>query len=231
MSIRQGLLALLNTEPKHGYQLKTEFESATGGMWPINVGQVYTTLDRLVRDGYVEVDDDGEQKQYRLTLVGTEQLGRWWRAVPGEEPPPRDELIVKVLLAIATTPDDALAVIARQRTAVTELLQQRRRSQRRAEEHGVTPADLLAEDALVVRAEADLRWLDLCESRIRVSGRPAAPPSDPTGPAARRSAARPAAVPAPAPPPSPPPSAPEEAHPGRAPRTRATRSRSKGTPR
>ena len=167
MSIRQGLLALLSDEPKYGYQLKTEFESATGGMWPVNVGQVYTTLDRLVRDGFVEADEREEQKRYKLTLDGYHQVGRWWQAVPGEEPPPRDELMVKVLLAIATTPDRALDVVTAQRTAVFELLQQRRRAQRRAMADGSSTAHLLADDALVVRAEADLRWLDLCEARIQ----------------------------------------------------------------
>ena len=47
MAVREGLLALLANGPRHGYQLKTGFESATGGMWPLNVGQVYTTLERL----------------------------------------------------------------------------------------------------------------------------------------------------------------------------------------
>jgi DNA-binding PadR family transcriptional regulator len=50
MTVREGLLALLQEGPRHGYQLKTEFESATGGVWPLNVGQVYTTLDRLERE-------------------------------------------------------------------------------------------------------------------------------------------------------------------------------------
>jgi DNA-binding PadR family transcriptional regulator len=53
MSIRHGLLALLEEGPRYGYQLKSEFESRTGSTWPLNVGQVYTTLGRLERDGLV----------------------------------------------------------------------------------------------------------------------------------------------------------------------------------
>jgi DNA-binding PadR family transcriptional regulator len=175
MSIRQGLLALLSVEPKHGYQLKSELESATGGLWPINVGQVYTTLDRLVRDGFVDFTTTADdQKQYLLTDDGVAELGRWWQLVPGEEPPPRDELMVKVLLAIATAPATALDVITAQRTAVIELLQRRRRLQQRAAGHTTSIAQRLAEDALIVRAEADLRWLDLCESRL-VASRTATP--------------------------------------------------------
>ncbi len=188
MSLRLGLLALLSSEPKHGYQLKTEFERATGGMWTVNVGQIYTTLDRLVRDGCVEISPgaDADQKQYRLTLDGYDALGAWWRALPHEDPPPRDELMVKVLLAIATRPDEAISVITAQRTAVLELLQQRRREQRLATERGASVAQVLADDALVVRAEADLRWLDLCEARVLHAATAATtPPTIPTTRATR----------------------------------------------
>jgi DNA-binding PadR family transcriptional regulator len=170
MAVREGLMALLAESPRYGYQLKTAFESATGGVWILNVGQVYTTLDRLHRDGLVDVDASGEQKRYSLTPGGRAALGDWWQATPVDDPPPRDELQLKVLLAIDHGPDHALAVITRQRTALTRLLQQHRRSHRPGD---VVPlAEALVADALAVRAEADLRWLDLCESRILRAGRP-----------------------------------------------------------
>ena len=84
--------------------------------------------------------------------------------VPSDEPPPRDELQLKVLLAIDHGPEHALAVITRQRTALTGLLQRHRRSHPAGE--GAPLAEALVADALAVRAEADLRWLDLCEARI-----------------------------------------------------------------
>lgn len=193
MGVREGLLALLDDGPRYGYQLKTRFEGATGRVWPLNVGQVYTTLDRLERDGMINVtlldpDDTGAQadqrgpeppgaeqrgaeqrgsaqKSYALTDAGREELGAWWRAVPADEPPPRDELMLKVLLAIEHDPATALDVVTTQRTALLGLLQQHRR---RSAGAGAQPtlAERLVADALVVRAEADLRWLDLCESRL-----------------------------------------------------------------
>lgn len=172
MAVREGLLALLQEGPRHGYQLKTEFESATGGVWPLNVGQVYTTLDRLGRDGLVDVDEQGGQKTYRLTLEGAQALGAWWQAVPVDEPPPRDELMLKVLMAIEHGPAHALDVITRQRGALLALLQSHRRERREPRPgpdgtlRGEALAAVLVTDALVVRAEADLRWLDRCESRI-----------------------------------------------------------------
>ncbi len=174
MAVREGLLALLQEEPRYGYQLKTEFESATGGVWPLNVGQVYTTLDRLERDGFVSMRlGDDDQKLYAITLKGVSELGQWWEAVPADEPPPRDELMLKVLIAIEQSADHALAVLTRQRSALTAILQQRRRERAPAGETPDAPpptgealAARLVTDALIVRAEADLRWLDVCEARL-----------------------------------------------------------------
>lgn len=168
MAVREGLLALLQDGPRHGYQLKTAFEAATGGAWALNVGQVYTTLDRLGRDGLVTVDGTDGQKRYSITAAGREALGAWWEAGRFDEPPPRDELLLKVLLAVEDGPDHALEVITRHRTALTGLLQERRRAQRssRAASSGDDLPAACVADALAVRAEADLRWLDLCEARL-----------------------------------------------------------------
>lgn len=169
MSVREGLLALLAERPRNGHQLKTEFETATGAVWPLNVGQVYTTLERLERDGFVarssSAEDASGQKHYELTPAGREELAAWWSLVPVDDPPPRDELMLKILFASGLGTEHALAVITAHRSALLSVLQQRRREQRAA-----APAPDLAtamvHDALVVRAEADLRWLDLCEARL-----------------------------------------------------------------
>lgn len=174
MAVREGLLSLLQPGPRYGYQLKTEFEAVTGGVWKLNVGQVYTTLDRLERDGLVAIDvSDDDQKSYTLTAAGREELGTWWAAIPAADPPPRDELMLKVLMAIETSRDHALAVITRQRTALFGLLQLHRRQPIIDVTDSESLAVRLVTDALVVRAEADLRWLDLCESRLHQSPQPA----------------------------------------------------------
>lgn len=176
MAVREGLLALLQEGPSHGYQLKTAFESATGGTWPLNVGQVYTTLDRLARDGLVTVEEADGQKRYTITAAGREELGGWWTTDAADAPPPRDELILKVLFAVEHGRDHALNVITRHRTALTRLLQERRRATRPSATADLPTTDLasaLVADALVTRAEADLRWLDLCEARVLRA--PAAP--------------------------------------------------------
>lgn len=175
MGVREGLLALLDEGPRYGYQLKTEFEHATGGLWPLNVGQVYTTLDRLQRDGLVEVNTvdaasaastADAQKIYALTADGRSALGAWWEAVPVDEPPPRDELMLKVLMAVDHDPVHALHVVTHHRTVLVQLLQGKRRARKALAGADASLAMQMVTEALVVRAEADLRWLDTVEARL-----------------------------------------------------------------
>src|SRR5204863_198349 len=104
MSVRHAMLALLSEGPSYGLQLREEFEARTGEVWPLNVGQVYTTLQRLERDGLVESDDDdgqdGPQKDFRITAAGAAELAGWLRTPPDMSSPPRDELVMKVLVAL-----------------------------------------------------------------------------------------------------------------------------------
>jgi DNA-binding PadR family transcriptional regulator len=169
MGVREGLLALLDGQPRYGYQLKTAFEATTGGVWALNIGQVYTTLDRLARDGHViEVGpgDEAGRRTYTITDAGRSELARWLGASPADAPPPRDELMLKVLLALGTPSVDARDVIQRQRTGIVESVQAHRRRMRAEAHNGDGLVNRLVVDALVLRLEADLRWLDLCEERL-----------------------------------------------------------------
>ena len=168
MPVRDGLLALLRRGPRHGYQLKSDFESATGGVWPLNVGQVYTTLDRLQRDGLVDATDGDGQREYRLTVDGRDALSEWWEGSTADGPPPRDDLMLKVLLAVEVDRQTALAVITAERTALYQRLQRHRRAQRSSRRTRL--ADALVADALVTRTVGELRWLDLCEQRLLTEG-------------------------------------------------------------
>src|SRR5690348_798081 len=80
MSVRHGLLALLERGARYGYQLRSEFERATGGTWPMKIGQVYTTLSRLDRDGLVRAlpNNDGGQRPYEITPGGRTELALWF---------------------------------------------------------------------------------------------------------------------------------------------------------
>ena len=185
MSIRQAMLAILEQGPMYGYQLRAEFEQRTGETWPLNIGQVYTTLTRLERDGLVEVvghggaDDDhsgetGSDRQhvsYRATDAGRSEVSTWFATPVPRSQPPRDELAIKLALAVTLPGVDVAGIIQRQRSATMASLQdytRLKRSGRAATPQ--EPADLawsLVLDALVFDAEAEVRWLDHCEARLR----------------------------------------------------------------
>jgi len=185
MSIRHGLLTLLDRRPMYGYQLRTEFEASTGSTWPLNVGQVYTTLSRLERDGLVRsVDGNQEgQRTYAITDVGRAEVTAWFATPVPRENAPRDELAIKLALAVSTPGVDVSAVIQAQRTATVRAMQQYTRLKNTARADDL--AWLLVIDSLVFGAEAEVRWLDHCEARLarhhtrdRPVARPVALPDD-----------------------------------------------------
>jgi DNA-binding PadR family transcriptional regulator len=177
MSVPHALLALLSEGPKHGLRLQSEFESRTGEVWPLNVGQVYTTLQRLERDGLVETDGDGERsrKRYRITEAGTQELAGWLRTPPDLVPPPRDELVIKVLVALQIPQIDISTLLQAHRRHVIEVMQRYTRIKAEASEDDV-PLALVA-DAQLLRLEAIVRWLDAADARLK---QPLSSPSVPT---------------------------------------------------
>jgi DNA-binding PadR family transcriptional regulator len=165
MSIRNGLLALLAERPMYGYQLRAAFEESTSSTWPLNIGQVYSTLARLERDGLVAPTEEREgQRVYALTDAGREEVVRWFSSPVSREEPPRDELAIKLAIALVTPGVDVREVVQRQRSATVSALQDYTRLKARAGDDDV--AWLLVLDSLVFAAEAEVRWLDHCEARL-----------------------------------------------------------------
>jgi DNA-binding PadR family transcriptional regulator len=167
MSVRHALLALLSEGPKYGLQLREEFEARTGEVWPLNGGQVYTTLQRLERDGLVESDGTGEegpQKGFRISAEGEQELARWLRTPPDLSSPPRDELVMKVLVALYVPSADVHAVIQAHRRYLVELMQQWTRI--KEYDAGSDLSMLLAIDAELFRLDSVVRWLDAAEARV-----------------------------------------------------------------
>ncbi len=165
MSIKHGLLALLERGPMYGYQLRTAFEESTGGTWPLNIGQVYTTLGRLERDDLVRAlpETDGGQRSYQITTAGQTELRSWFATPVSRSDRPRDELAIKFALAITTPGVDVRAVLQSQRSATVRSMQEYTRLKAAA------PQDLpwlLVIDAMLFQAEAEVRWLDHCETTL-----------------------------------------------------------------
>src|SRR5487761_741234 len=174
MSVRHAMLALLSEGPKYGLQLREEFEARTGEVWPLNVGQVYTTLQRLERDGLVESDgsdQDSPQKGFRITETGERELGEWLRTPPDLTSPPRDELVIKVLVALRVPGVDIHEVLQVHRRHLVRLMQEWTRLKEYVADRDLGFA--LVVDAELFRLDPVTRGLDATEGRIR---RPALEP-------------------------------------------------------
>jgi DNA-binding PadR family transcriptional regulator len=168
VSVRHALLALLSEGPKYGLQLRQEFEARTGEVWPLNVGQVYTTLQRLERDGLVESDDtaeEGPQKGFHITREGADELTQWLRTPPDFSSPPRDELVIKVLVALGLPGVDVHEVVQVHRRYLVELMQQWTRL--KEDESRLDLNFALVVDAELFRLDSLIRWLDTADGRLK----------------------------------------------------------------
>ena len=186
LTIRHALLALLSEGPKYGLQLGQEFEARTGDVWPLNTGQVYTTLQRLERDGLVESDgsEDGPQKDFRITASGRTELDAWLGTPPDTSTPPRDELIIKVLVALRLPGIDVADLVQAHRRHVVETMRYYTRLKEDAGDDDV--GLLLVADAELFRLDAVVRWLDAADARIKRLPPADEPRSTPTPPRVRR---------------------------------------------
>ncbi len=173
MSVRFALLHLLNGGPANGHHLRSQFEEALGQWWPLNVGQVYTTLGRLERDGFVEITPggDGRVREYELTDAGRDELETWLRSARVADRTDRDDLAVKVALLAShqITTIDVLHILSEQRRATTESLQAWTIEKRQLDP--VTDLGrLIMIDGVLAHLEAELRWCDQCYDRLKKAG-------------------------------------------------------------
>ena len=164
MSVRLSLLAILDQGPCYGYQLRAEFDRRTGSTWPLNVGQIYNTLERLERDGLVSRSEADERGHvfWRITVTG-------WLGSPVERGGgTRDELAIKLSLAATLPGVDVASVIQTQRRATLAQLQSLQRT-KYAGQNPDGPEELawsLVVDSMIFAAEAEARWLDHTEQRL-----------------------------------------------------------------
>ncbi|GAA3630316.1 helix-turn-helix transcriptional regulator [Microbacterium awajiense] len=170
MSVRQSLLAILDQGPCYGYQLRAEFDRRTGSTWPLNVGQIYNTLDRLERDGLVEKGDVDEHGHvyWQITDAGSAEVVSWLTSPVERSGGTRDELAIKLAVAATLPGVDVADVIQTQRGASAGRLHALRRTRPRAG-NPTSPAELARElvvDSMIFAAEAEVRWLDHAEQRL-----------------------------------------------------------------
>ena len=166
MSVKHSLMALLDEGDRYGYELRAHFEARTGGTWPLNIGQVYSTLDRLARDGLISRTgaDEDRQVHYALTAEGRAEVQTWWATPVPLATPGRDDMALKIALAIHSPGVDVGQVIQVQRLEVMRHLQELNRA-KRASDSADAAWELVA-DSMIFKAEAEIRWLDHSQQRL-----------------------------------------------------------------
>jgi DNA-binding PadR family transcriptional regulator len=195
MSVRHALLAVLTEGTCYGYQLRSEYSRRTGSAAPLNVGQIYNTLDRLERDGLVVKGamDDAGHVPYTITSTGTAEVEAWLATSVGVVGA-RDELVVKVTLALSLPGADAREVvrIQRERSLAESADLARARDELEAADGEPELARLLAVEAQEAQVGARLAWLDTAERRIGESRATGARPAGLAAAPRRGRPARPA---------------------------------------
>jgi DNA-binding PadR family transcriptional regulator len=162
------LLALLAECPRHGYELKRAFEELLGGTWVLNIGQIYLTLAKLEDDGLITAEVVAQdllpdRKVWSLTEIGRKELTRWTEEPGAATLKVRDELFFKILAqALAGGDLDDLVWTQREShvRAMSELARLR-------DDRSTHPITALLLEGVILRAEADLKWLDICERRLQ----------------------------------------------------------------
>ena len=165
MSIGQTFLGLLESQPRHGYDLKRAYDERFSPGRPLAYGQVYATLSRLLRDGLVEVDgvEPGggpERKRYAVTSAGVTDVERWLGQPEKPDVYLQNTLYTKVVLALMTG-RPAEDILDGQRAEHLRLM----RDLTRRKIDGDLAAQLICDHALF-HLEADLRWLELTAARL-----------------------------------------------------------------
>src|SRR2546428_6344068 len=174
VSLKYGVLGLLKEQPLHGYEVKNRFEAMLGGTWDVNIGQIYTTLQRLERDGLIRpVGPRGDRGKllYELSPHGQKALDEWL-AEPDSGPQQlHEDIYVKLLLAARIANGNLPGMLARQKRTYLQRLRDLNRLEERARSDGRVDLARLVRGALL-HTEADLKWVDeLASERFGTEGR------------------------------------------------------------
>lgn len=171
MSVRYSLLGLLAQQPRYGYELRAAFMALAGGAeaWEVKPAQIYTTLNRMVESGLVErsavVDDGSEDKViYTLTPSGRSELQTWLKEGSLDDPQ-QDAFFLKLMLSLELPDVDPSRLIQTQRSTLYQELHRITTLRTRLNPQQEL-ARILLMDKAIMHLEADLRWLDMIESRL-----------------------------------------------------------------
>jgi DNA-binding PadR family transcriptional regulator len=177
MSIKYAILAILAERDRHGYELKSSFDEKVGEFWSLNFGQIYSTLDRLEKEELVTHDREMQEKRpdrkiFSITSLGKKELAQWLATPVSKIRALRDEFFIKLVFMDKDDPGPLLALIEKQKALhlqqMSKLTQRKLALKKTEKDPGALTTELLL-DAGLFHAEADIRWLTLCESKLKAA--------------------------------------------------------------
>lgn len=174
MSVKHAILGILKEASRHGYELKSIFDERIGNFWNLNYGQIYTTLDRLDKEGLIsgteeEQNTRPDKKVYDISPKGIQELERWLQEPATKPRALRDELFIKLVFISRENPELALRLLERQTQIYMEQMRELTETKYRLTKEGINSDNIMTDlltDAALFHAEADVRWLSHVEAKI-----------------------------------------------------------------
>ncbi len=180
MSIKYALLGILAEKDQHGYELKAGFDAKVGEFWSLNFGQIYSTLDRLEKAGLATHDRQSQERRpdrkiFSITSEGREELRLWLATPVAKIRALRDEFFIKLVFMDKNDPGAVLDLIEKQKVLHLRHMNLLTRRKVALKNETGSPDILTTElllDAGLFHAEADIKWLTLCETKIKAGNTP-----------------------------------------------------------
>lgn len=175
MSVKYAMLGILAEKDLHGYELKSSFDEKVGEFWSLNYGQIYTTLDRLEKEELVTHDRQTQDRRpdrkiFSITRKGRKELDEWLSTPVSRVRALRDEFFIKLVFMDRNNPAPVLDLIEKQKALylkqMNRLTHQKVELKKKPKAPDALTTELLM-DAGLFHAEADIKWLTLCESKIK----------------------------------------------------------------
>ncbi len=177
MSVKHAMLGILAEKDLHGYELKSSFDEKVGEFWSLNYGQIYSTLDRLEKEELVTHDRQSQDRRpdrkiYSITGKGRLELEKWLSAPVKGVRALRDDFFIRLVFMNRNDTGPILDLIEKQKVLylrqMNRLTQQKIKMRKKPDDTDALLAELLM-DAGLFHAEADIRWLNLCASKIKAA--------------------------------------------------------------
>jgi len=119
MSLKYGLLGLINLTPTTGYELDKEFKDSLKYIWQATSSQIYSELDKMEQQGWlvserIMQDEKPNKRVYSITEKGKLELLEWMatpetdvkNALTG-----KNAFLFRVLLAGSLSKEQALELL------------------------------------------------------------------------------------------------------------------------